>query len=105
MGMGETTEKDEPPYEPRGIDGLMARYSRWRRRRLVTLAEMPLSALAVQTLYLCACVLADGVFLPWVVTVLQGEFSLLLFSALLIPLVAAEAVVYREMRVPRRVRP
>lgn len=93
-----TAERGEPQPEYRGVDGLMMRYSRWRRQRLADLAEAPLSTLALRTLFLSACILFDGVLLPWVVTILDGGFSLLLFTVLLSPIVAAEALVYRKMR-------
>ncbi len=93
-----TAERNEPRPEVRGIDGLMQRYSRWRRERLVDLAEVPLSTLAARTLYLSACILFDGVLLPGVVAVLVGGFSLVPFAVLLVPVVAAEALVYRRLR-------
>lgn len=82
----------------RGLDGLMFRYSRWKRRSLVDLAEAPLSTLAFRSLYLCGCILLDGVILPWAVTVLGGGFSFPLFALLIVPAVAAEAVVYRRTK-------
>jgi hypothetical protein len=78
----------------------MVRYSRWRRQRLVTLSETPLAILTLQTLYLSACILADGVLLPWVVTILEGGFSWLLFAVLLVPVLAAESILYRRVKAP-----
>ncbi len=104
MGTVETVARKEPVPEPRGIDGLLLRYSRWRRKRLVTMTEAPLSTLALQSLYLSACILADGVLLPWAVSLIQGTFSFLLFAVLAVPLVAAEAWFYgrikRALRAP-----
>ena len=104
MGTPETVERDEPRPESRGIDGLMTRYSRWRRQRLVTLTEVPLSTLTLRTLALSGFILVDGVLLPWVVTVLEGTFSFLLFAILFVPLIAAEAMVYRRMKRPPQTR-
>ena len=86
----------------RGLDGLMVRYSRWKRRSLEDIAQEPLSTLALRNAYLCACILLDGVILPWIVVVLGGGFSLLLFTLLFIPAVAAETALYRRMKAAAR---
>ena len=85
-----------------GLDALMRRYSRWKRERLVEIAELPLSALALRNLFLSVCILVDGVVLPWVVAVALGGFSFLLFTLLLIPAVALESVLYRRMKAPNK---
>jgi hypothetical protein len=102
MGTAEVTDREALETEPRGLDGLMRRYSRWRRERLVTLAEVPLSTLTLQSLYLSVCVLADGILLPWLASVLDGGFSWLLFVVLLVPALAAESVLYRRMKARRQ---
>jgi len=96
--MADAEERPHARPEARGIDGLLLRYSRWKTGRLITMDETPLSALALQTLYLSACVLADGVILPWIVTLLVGEFSFLGFALLLLPALAVESMFYRKMR-------
>ncbi len=96
--MPRTEERAEPEYKARGIDRLLVGYSRWKTRRLVAMDATPLSALALQTLYLSGCILADGVLLPWIVTLLDGDFSFLLFALLLIPALALEAVGYRRLK-------
>ena len=88
---------DEKPA-PRGIDGLMFRYSRWKRRSLEEIAEAPLSALALRTLYLCGCILIDGVILPWILTIPDGGFSLVWFAVLLVPALAGEVVGYHKLK-------
>lgn len=102
MGTAEPPDRVESETEARGLDALMRRYSRWRRERLVSLAEVPLSTLTLQTLYLSACVLADGILLPWVVSVPEGSFSWLLFTVLLVPALAAESILYRRVKAPQR---
>ena len=91
-----------PEYKARGIDALLVRYSRWRRRRLARLAEVPLAALALETLYLSACILADAVVLPWIVVLVAGGFSFALFGLLFLPTVVAEAVLYRRVKATPR---
>lgn len=102
MGAAEASERAVLETEARGLDGLMRRYSRWRRERLVTMAEVPLSTLTLQSLYLSACVLADGILLPWVASVFEGGFSWLVFVVLLVPSLAAESVFYRRMKAPQQ---
>jgi len=102
MGTADASEHAASETEARGLDGLMRRYSRWRRERLVTMAEVPLSTLTLQSLYLSACVLADGILLPWVASVFEGGFSWLEFVVLLVPALAAESVLYRRMKAPQR---
>ncbi len=82
----------------RGIDAWMRRYSRWRERRLTDLASVPLSSLAVQNLFLCICILLDGVLLPWIVILITGGFSYPLFALLLVPSVLAEGVLYQKLK-------
>lgn len=87
----------------RGIDAWMRRYSRWRQRRLIHLAQVPLSSLALENLFLCLCILVDGVFLPWVVVLIADAFSYVLLALLLAPSLAAEYLIYRRMKTrPRR---
>lgn len=95
-----TADSDAPDEADtaRGIDGLMFRYSRWKRRSLEDIATAPLSVLAVRSLYLCACILFDGVILPWIIMIPEGGFSLPLFAVLLVPAVAAEVLGYRRLR-------
>jgi hypothetical protein len=95
---------DDAAGEHRGIDALMHRYSRWKLKRLATMADEPLSTVALRNLYLSACVLLDGVLLPWVVVVAQGGFSFLPFAILLVPTVLGEWIVYRGITSPRRER-
>jgi len=94
--------RDDSAEEPRGIDGLMRRYSRWRLQRLARIADESLTALTLRNLYLSACVLLDGVFLPWAVIILEGGFSFLLFAVLLVPTLLVEAILYRRMTAPLR---
>lgn len=96
--------RDEPEEEWRGIDSMMHRYSRWRLKRLARMADEPLSTLALRNLYLSACVLLDGVILPWIVMVVQGAFSFLLFGVLFVPTLVVELVLYRRMTAPHRER-
>jgi hypothetical protein len=96
--------RDEPEGEHRGIDAMMKRYSRWKLKRLASMADEPLSTLALRNLYLSACVLLDGVLLPWVVVVAQSGFSFLLFAILFVPTVLGEGIVYRRMTAPHRER-
>jgi hypothetical protein len=87
----------------RGIDSLLLRYSRWKTRRLIAMDATPLSTLAVQNLYLAGCIIADGVFLPWAVTLLEGGFSFLLFALLLLPALVVESMGYRRLKAaPKR---
>lgn len=102
MRPGDGTARDDPPAEPRGIDGMMHRYSRWKLKRLASMADEPLSTLALRNLYLSACVLLDGVLLPWVVVVAQGPFSFLLFAILLAPILLGEGIVYRRLTARHR---
>jgi len=102
MGPTDGTVQDHPPAELRGIDGMMHRYSRWKLKRLASLANEPLSTLALRNLYLSACVLLDGVFLPWVVVVAQGGFSFLLFAILLAPVLLGEGIAYRRLTARHR---
>lgn len=76
----------------------MRRYSRWRERRLTHLAAIPLSSLALQNLFLCACILVDGVLLPWLVVLLAGGFSYVIFTLILAPGIVAEGFVYQRMK-------
>ena len=99
--MKESEAEEDPEGEYRGIDSLMHRYSRWKIKRLTRAADEPLTALTLRTLYLSACILLDGVFLPWIVMILEGGFSLLLFSVLLVPTVVVEWTVYRRMTPPQ----
>lgn len=99
--MHETEEHAEPEYKTRGIDGLLTGYSRWKTRRLIAMDATPLHVLALQTAYLSACILVDGVLVPWAVAIFQGEFSFLLFAVLLVPAIAAEFIGYRSLRGPR----
>lgn len=94
------TEDAAPAAEPeaRGIDAWMRRYSRWRERRLTHLAAVPLSSLAVQNLFLCVCILLDGVFVPWIVVVVMGSFSYVLFALLLVPSFVVEAFLYKKLK-------
>ncbi len=94
------TEDAAPVTEPesRGVDAWLRRYSRWKERRLTHMAEVPFAALAVQNLYLCACILLDGVVLPWAVTLVAGDFSLTLFAVLLLPAFALEGLLYARIR-------
>lgn len=101
MKAADGQEETSAVPEARGIDALLLRYSRWRRARLTAMAEMPLSLLGLQTLYLSACILLDGVVLPWIVTLLGGGFSYLLFVLLLLPTLAAESVLYRRVKAPK----
>ena len=102
MGTAEASDRAASETEPGGLDGLMRRYSRWRRERLVSLAEVPLSTLTLQSLYLSACVLADCILLPWVVSVAEGGFSWIVFVVLLVPALAAESILYRRMKAPQQ---
>ena len=102
MGTAESANRADSQTEVRGLDGLMRRYSHWRRERLVSMAEVPLSVLTLQSVYLSACVLADGVLLPWVASVFEGGFSWLVFVVLLVPALASESVLYRRMKAPQR---
>ncbi len=99
-GAGREATKEEM----RGIDAWMRRYSRWRERRLTHMAELPLSSLALQNLFLCLCILFDGVFLPWIVVLVAGGFSYALLGLLLLPSLVAEGLVYRRIKA-REVRP
>jgi hypothetical protein len=94
----DTPDRDEPPREQRGIDGWMHRYSRWKRRRLVSLNETSVAVIGIRTLYLCACILLDGVMLPWAVVVLVGAFSYPLFAGLVLPAIVVEALLYQRMK-------
>lgn len=87
-----------PAREVRGIDAWLRRYSRWKERRLIETAQLPLSDLALRSGYLSACVLLDGVFLPWVLILLAGGFSFALFSVALLPIVVLEALLYRKIK-------
>lgn len=98
MGTADAEERSDAAPEFRGIDRLMMRYSRWRRRRLTSLTEVPLATLGLQTLYLCVCIAADGILLPWAVTAVAGGFSLLVFAALFVPAAVVEVLVYRGMK-------
>lgn len=62
------------------------------------LAEMPLSSLAVETLFLSLCILLDGVVLPWIVVLVTGDFSYPLFLLLLVPSLAAEGFVHLKLK-------
>jgi hypothetical protein len=104
MKPAELPTRDGPTGERRGIDAMMHRYSRWKLKRLANMADEPLSTLALRNLYLSACVLLDGVFLPWVVVVAQGGFSFLLFAILLVPTLLGEGIVYRRLSAPHRER-
>lgn len=95
------TEDENPSVsepEAHGIDGLLRGYSRWRLRRLTRIVQVPLSMLALESLFLSLAVLLDAVVLPWIVAILAGTFSYALFAVLLIPAFAAEAIVYRRLR-------
>ncbi len=94
----EEVRRDVPQEEARGIDAWMRRYSRWRERRLMHMAELPLSSLAAQNLFLCLCILVDGVLLPWIVVVLAGDFSYAWYGVLLLPSVVGEGLVYQRMK-------
>lgn len=94
----EPASQEAPQVPVRGIDGWMRRYSRWRERRLTHLAETPLSSLALQNLFLCVCILIDGVLIPWIVVLLEGDFSLALFAVLFVPSVVAEGLVYLRIK-------
>ena len=103
--------KADEPLEPEGaapkvhrIDALMMRYSRWRRKRLVSMVEVPLTTLTLRTLYLSGCILLDGVCLPWIATMPDGGFSYPFFAALLLPSLVIEALVYRRMTTPQGTR-
>ncbi len=98
MATEEPTRDDSTAGLGRGIDGWMHRYSRWRERRLTHLAEMPLSSLAVQTLFLSLCILLDGVVLPWIVVLVAADFSYPLFLLLLVPSLAAEGFVHLRLK-------
>lgn len=98
MGTADADERSDGAPDFRGIDRLMMRYSRWRRRRLTSLTEVPLATLGLQTLYLCVCILADGILLPWAVEAIAGGFSLLPFVAIFVPAAVVEALVYRGMK-------
>lgn len=94
----ETPTRGVPEDGERGIDGWLHRYSRWKERRLTHMAELPLPTLALQSLYLCVCILLDGVLLPWVVVAVASGFSDALFAVLLVPVIVAEGVVYQRMK-------
>ncbi len=94
----EDAGRETPPKELRGIDGWMRRYSRWRERRLMHMAELPLSSLVLQNLVLCIFILIDGVLLPWIVVLLAGEFSFAWFGLLLLPSLVAEGLVYQKVK-------
>jgi hypothetical protein len=96
--------QDGTARERRGLDAMMHRYSRWKLNRLARMADEPLSALALRNLYLSACVLLDGVVLPWFVVLAQGGFSFLLFAILLVPTLLVEGIVYRRFTMPHRER-
>ncbi len=100
----EEVRRDMPQEGARGIDAWMRRYSRWRERRLTHMAELPLSSLVLQNLFLCLCILFDGVFLPWVVVLIAGGFSYAWLGLLLLPSLVAEGLVYRRIKA-REVRP
>ncbi len=82
----------------RGIDAWMRRYSRWRERWLTNLAAMPLSSLAVQNLFLCVCILLDGVLRPWIVILITAGFSYALFAVLLVPSLVVEGYLYQKLK-------
>lgn len=84
--------------EARGIDAWLRRYSRWKERRLIETAKLPLSALALRSGYLSACILLDGVFLPWIVMLLAGGFSFAPFAVSLLPIVVLEGLLYRKIK-------
>lgn len=96
--VAEQAGQEVPQEKARGIDGWLRRYSHWRERRLTQLAETPLSSLALQNLFLCVCILLDGVLLPWVVVLVAGDFSYVLFAILFFPSVVAEGLVYLKMK-------
>lgn len=98
-----TTATDAPasdasPRTEHRIDGWLHRYSRWKRDRLVGLDETPLATMGVRTLYLCSCILLDGVMLPWAVEVVAGGFSYPLFAVLVLPTIVVESLLYQKMK-------
>ncbi len=96
----EEASRETPQEVVRGIDAWIRRYSRWRERRLMHMAEMPLSSLAFQNLFLCLCILVDGVLLPWIAVLLAGDFSYAWFGVLLLPSIVGEGLVYQKVRAP-----
>lgn len=79
------------------IDRLLKRYSRWRKRRLENIVELPLSKLALRTAFVSACIVIDGVLLPWIIVALNRSLlSLAMFAVSIVTAVAIEAYVYRR---------
>lgn len=59
---------------------------------------MPIKQLAVRTAYASACVVADGVLLPWIVVALnRSSLSLALFAFAVVAAIAMEAYVYGKV--------
>jgi len=74
---------------------LLRRYSEWRRRRLVNDSQLPFNHLIIKTTYFAACILVDGVVLPWIVIALQRTFlSYLLFMLCLGLILLAQVRLY-----------
>jgi hypothetical protein len=81
------------------LTALLRRYSEWKRRRLVNDSQLPFNHLIIKTTFFTACILVDGVVLPWIVIALQRTFvSYLLFMLCLGLMLLAQVRLYSGIK-------
>ena len=65
---GRNTDEDDAPLDRSDIVmTVLNKYSRWRRNGLLMTSKLSMRHLLLRTIYLTACILADGVILPVII--------------------------------------
>ncbi len=65
---GRNTDEDDAALDrPDIIMTVLNKYSRWRRNDLLMTSKLSMKHLLLRTIYLTACILADGAILPAII--------------------------------------
>jgi len=80
------------------LTNALRRYSDSRKKRLLTDSKLPMKCLVFRAVYITACILVDGLLLPWIVIELRRTFlSYLIFILCLSAIVLAQVRLYSKI--------
>lgn len=95
MERREFEDSGDGRHRRRTVTDLLNAYGRWRKKRIREIVDAPLRSLALKSLFFVVCIVVDGVMVPSVILIFgRSFFAYLLFGALFILAVAAEAYLY-----------
>jgi len=80
------------------LTNALRRYSDSRKKHLLTDSKLPMKCLVFRAVYITACILVDGLLLPWIVIELGRTFlSYLIFILCLSAIVLAQVRFYSKI--------